>query len=68
MSSSEKRVPLRIDFYPAVSGKRVPECFAMVGKRICVGVAELTQQPCRALDIGEEEGDGTGREDAHSPE
>ena len=26
-----------------------------------VGVAELVEQPRRALDIGEEEGDGAGR-------
>jgi hypothetical protein len=38
----------------------------MLPERLRVGVAELVQQPCGALDVGEEESDGAGGELGHT--
>ena len=54
----EERVSLRVDFDPAVGGAGVANYPAMLGQRlrICLS-AELVQQFCRPLHIGEDEGD-----------
>ena len=48
---------------PPSRGERLAKHAAMLGERIRVRLrAELVQQPRRALDVREEEGDGAGRE------
>jgi hypothetical protein len=61
----EERVALGVDLDPAVPPEGLAERASMLGQRIRVGIAELVQQPRRALDVGKEEGDGAGRELAH---
>lgn len=60
--SGEDRVALGVDLHAAVPGDRVAQDPAVLGERTgVVRGAELVEEPCRALDIGKEEGDGTGR-------
>ena len=62
----EERIALRVDLDAAVPRERVAQDASMLGERLRVlRLAELVQQPRRALDVGEEEGDGAGRELAH---
>ena len=59
----EERVALGVDLDAAVSGERIAQHAAVLGERLGVRVRpERVQQPRRALDVGEEEGDGAGRE------
>jgi hypothetical protein len=53
----EERVALRVDLDPAVPAERIPEDTPVIGKCLGISVAELVQQPGRALDVGEKEGD-----------
>ena len=39
----------------------------MLFERLFVAIAELNQQPRRALDVAEQEGDRSGRERPHTP-
>ena len=58
----EEGVALRVDLDPALGGARVADHAAVLGERLRVGLgAELVQELRRALDVGEEEGDGAGR-------
>jgi hypothetical protein len=52
-----------------VSGRGLPQDPPVLGERVGIPCrAELVQQPCRALDVGEEEGDGAGRQlGVHDP-
>ena len=57
----EEGVALRVDLDAAVASARLADDAAVLGERLRVGLgAELVQQPRRALDVGEEEGDGAG--------
>ena len=59
----EEGVTLRVDLDPALRGTGLADDAAVLGERIGVALgAERVQQPRRALDVGEEEGDGAGRE------
>ena len=59
----EEGVSLRVDLDPAVRCERLAQNAAMLGERLRVVLrAQLVQQPRRALDVGEEEGDGAGGE------
>ena len=59
----EEGVTLRIDLDPALPGAGLADDAAVLGERIGVGLgAELVQELRRALDVGEEEGNGAGRE------
>ena len=59
----EEGVALRVDLDAAVAREGLAQDAAVLGERLCVGLApELVQQPGRALDVGEEEGDGSGGE------
>ena len=62
---NEEGVALGIHLDAAVACEGFPQDAAVLGQRVCVSVAELVQQPSRALDVGEEERDGAGRELAH---
>jgi hypothetical protein len=54
----EERVSLCVDLHAAVPLERVAERPPVPGQRLCVGVAELVQQPRRPFDVGEEKRDG----------
>ena len=57
----EERAALGVDLDAAVAGEGVPQYPPVLGKRLRVAVAELVQQPRRALDVGEEERDRATR-------
>ena len=59
----EERVPLRVDLHAALRGERLSQHAAMVPERgrVLLG-AQLVQQGGRALDVREEERDGSRRE------
>ena len=57
----EERVALRVDLVSAVSVERLAEQALMVGQHGAVVLAELLDEPRRALDVGEEERDRAGR-------
>ena len=61
----EKRITLRVDLDALVLGKRRAESPPMLVQRLPVVVAELMQQPRRALHIREQQRHDTGRETAH---
>jgi hypothetical protein len=50
----EEGVALRVDLDPAVGAECASEHSAMLTQRIRVLVSELVEEPCRALDVGEE--------------
>ena len=59
----EERVPLRVDLDAAVRRERLPQRMAMIGESVCVRLrSETVQKPRRALHVGEQEGDGAGRQ------
>ena len=59
----EERIALRVDLVPAGALRRSRAAGAGDRPTTCaVVVAELLQQPRRALDVGEQEGDGAARE------
>ena len=58
----EERVALRIHFDTVVLEERPAQCAAMLGQRVCVGIStQLLQEPRRALDVGKDKRDGSGR-------
>jgi hypothetical protein len=59
----EERVPLRVDLHAALRGERLSQHAAMLPERgrVLLG-AQLVQQGGRALDVREEERDGSRRE------
>ena len=58
----EERVALRIDFDTLVTNERLTQGAAMLGQCVSVGIGtELVQEPRRALHVGEDKGDGSGR-------
>jgi hypothetical protein len=64
----EERVPLRIHLRAAVSLEGLPQDVPMLGERLRVLLrADLVQQPRRALDVGEEKGDGAAGQLGHGP-
>ena len=60
---NEEGVALRIDLDPVLLRTNFPHDPPMLGERVRVRLgAERVQEPRRALDVGEEEGDGAGRQ------
>ena len=57
----EERVALRVDLEAAMPVDRVPQEVAVRREQAGVDVAETPEQPGRALDVGEQEGDRAGR-------
>ena len=58
----KERVALRIHFDAVVANERLTQSAAMLRQRIRVGLGtQLLQEPRRALDVGEDESDGSGR-------
>jgi hypothetical protein len=59
----KERVPLCVDLHSAVSGACPPKQPPVLGERLVVRLlAQLVDQARRTFDVGEEQGDGTGRE------
>ena len=58
----EERISLCVDLVPELRCKRVAQDPLMLLQRLAVALAQLLQQPSRALDVGEQEGDGADRE------
>ena len=58
---AEERIALGAELVAACGPERVAEQGAVVGVQRGIAVAELQEQPGRALDVGEEQGDGAGR-------
>src|SRR5205807_4091480 len=58
----EECVPLRVDLDAAVLGKSGPQEPAVLGQRLHITfLPQLFDQPRRALDVCEQQGDGAGR-------
>jgi hypothetical protein len=63
----EEGIPLGVDLDPALGGAGGTDHLAVGGERLRVGLRpQLLEQPGRALDVGEEEGDGAGGELPHT--
>jgi hypothetical protein len=62
----EERVALRVDLVATVLGKGFPQDPLVICERLAVALSStLLDQLCRALDVGEEEGDGADRQLAY---
>jgi hypothetical protein len=60
LESDQEGVSLRVDLDPAVARKCLAQHAAVRSQGFHVAGAELMQQARRALDVGEEKGDGAG--------
>ena len=58
----EERVALGVDLDARRGAERLAQHAPVLAEHVRVAVAELVQQPRRALDVGEEERDGAARE------
>ena len=62
----EERVSLRVNLDAAVSRERIPQSSPALNERLAVQLgAELLQQPRRAFDVCEQEGDSARGQGAH---
>ena len=61
----EEGIPLSVDLDARVPRECVPQYPSVLGEQVGIGCPMLLEEPRRALDIGEEEGDGSAREVAH---
>jgi len=58
----EERVALGIHFDTVVARERLTQGATMLRQRVCIGIgAQTLQEPRRALDVGEDKRDGSGR-------
>jgi hypothetical protein len=64
--SDEKGIALRVDLDPAVLSESASQDAPVLGEDVRVPLPELVEQPRRALDVREEEGDGPGRQLGHA--
>ena len=62
----EERVALGVHLHTPVTDERGPQHLAVLGQHGRIGIAQLVQQPGRAVDVGEEERDLACREGAHA--
>jgi hypothetical protein len=62
---NEERVSRGVHLDAASGNERCPHAAVVLSQEVGVVVAELVEQPRRALDVREQEGDGPGRELAH---
>jgi hypothetical protein len=66
LERNEERVALRVDLDAVVAPERLPQQPTMVRQDVDVAVTELLEESRRALDVGEEQRDGSGRQLAHA--
>ena len=64
--AEEECVALRVDLLTPSGSEGVADHAAVLGKRVGVSVAELLEQLGRALDVGEDEGDGAAVQHRHA--
>jgi hypothetical protein len=63
---NEEGVALRVYLHATLGRKRLAQRATVLGERLRIALrTEFVQEPGRALDVGEEEGDGPGREVTH---
>jgi hypothetical protein len=62
---NEESITLRVHLDTAMAGEGLAESAAVVAQNVRIPIAELVQQPCRALHIGEQERDGAGGKLGH---
>ena len=62
---AQKRIALRVHLCARVSGHRLSDQLSVLGQDVLVRGAELGEEPRRALDVGEEQSDGAGRQIGH---
>ena len=62
----EEGVALRVDFDATLLLDRLTDDPVVLGQDLGVPFPQLVEQPRGALDVGEEEGDGSGRQLPHS--
>jgi hypothetical protein len=61
----EERVALGVDLRAALVTEAFPEQPPVVAHDLAVGIAQLLEQPRRALDVGEEKCDGASGKRCH---
>jgi hypothetical protein len=61
-----RRIALRVHLHAVVSSERFAQGPPMFRKRVRVRIAQLVQQPRRALDVREQKRDRPGRELTHT--
>src|ERR671935_149954 len=66
LEREEELVAARVDLVTACGRESLPDEAAVVGEDAGVGVAELVHELRRALDVGEEERDGSVRKVTHA--
>ena len=66
LEAVEERIALGVDLLAAPLAERVADQAAVLGKRAGVPFAELLEQLGRALDVGEDEGDGAAVQHCHA--
>src|SRR5439155_14529925 len=57
----EEGVPLSVDHFAAVRGERIAKDPAVLAEHVSVMASELLEQPSRAFDVREQEGDRAAR-------
>jgi hypothetical protein len=57
---------LRVDLVAAGAGEGVAKKPPVLGGDLAVAVAEALEEPRRALDVGEKQRDGSGRQHRHA--
>jgi hypothetical protein len=55
----EEGIALRVNLEPAVAGESRAQDPVVLGERLHIAGPELLEQPRRALDVSEEQGDGS---------
>jgi hypothetical protein len=63
----EEGVALSADLVSPVLGKRSPQQTPVLGKDVLIALAQDPEQPGRAFDVSEEEGDGSAWKIGHQP-
>ncbi len=65
LEGDEERVALSVHLDPAVTLERVAQDATVLRQDPRVAIAQLVEQACRALDVGEQERDGSPRKLRH---
>ena len=68
LEDDEERVALRVDLEPAVPVESLAKQAAVLGEHLLVTIAQGPEQPSRAFDVREEEGDGSAWKLGHQPQ
>ncbi len=68
LECEQELVPARVDLVAVALGECLADQAAMVRDHADVGVAEVADEPGRALDVREDEGDCARRQLGHGPE